>query len=338
VEDGQPALDLLGVDGHMRLVAALLLALVLAGCTGPTTPPTPSPTSSPTASASESAAPARPVKNGCHRLSYEQAVAPVVGGTDVSCQKKHTSQTYKIGRLSLVSAGHLVAVDSPSVQESVAASCTSLLGAHVGGSPEDLRLSMVQAVWFTPSVEEAAAGADWFRCDVVALATTGRLAALPRSSSGLVGSSSRFAMCGTAPPGAAAHRRVPCSAKHSWVAIATVALTGKSWPSAADASRQMESACRAAARDRADDPLDFTWSEERPSRDQWDAGQRYGLCWLARQLQTLTRVAVVAPQRVERGPQALHVYVDRRAGQKPSLRSWRGSRCQSLAILMWRSR
>lgn len=289
MEDRQPPLDLLGVDGHMRhvpaLVLSLLLAAVLVGCSDPT-PSSPSPSPSTPSDTSTDATPSptavavpRPVRNGCHLLSYAQALAPVAGGRDVGCRKRHTSQTYKIGRLSLVSEGHLLAVDSPSVQDAVASSCTSLLGAHVGGSPEDLRLSMVQAVWFTPSVEEAAAGADWFRCDVVALATTGRLAPLPRSSEGLVGSSDRFAMCGTASPDAASFERVPCSAKHTWVAVSSVPLTAKTYPSASAASEQMESACRAAARDRAEDPLDFTWSEERPSKDQWDAGQRYGICW-----------------------------------------------------------
>jgi hypothetical protein len=274
----------------MRLVLAVLLAAMLVGCSDPT-PPSPSPSSSPSSPSSPAtstdASPSptavavpRPVRNGCHLLSYAHAVAPVAGGSDVACRKRHTSQTYKIGRLSLVSDGHLLAVDSPSVQDAVAASCTSLLGAHVGGSPEDLRLSMVQAVWFTPYVEEAAAGADWFRCDVVALATTGRLAPLPRSAEGLVGSSDRFAMCGTASPDAASFERVPCSARHTWVAAASVPLTGKTYPSASAASEQMESACRAAARARAEDPLDFTWSEERPSRDQWGAGQRHGICWV----------------------------------------------------------
>lgn len=291
MEYRQPPLDLLGVDDDMRLVPGLALSLLLGamlvGCSDPT-PSSPSPSTTSTdattdastdASTSPTAPVPRPVKNGCHLLSYAEAVAPVAGGNDVPCRKRHTSQTYKIGRLSLVSEGHLLAVDSPSVQDAVASSCTALLGAHVGGSPEDLRLSMVQAVWFTPSVEDAAAGADWFRCDVVALATTGRLAPLPRSSAGLVGSSDRFAMCGTASPDAASFERVPCSAKHTWVAVASVPLTGTTYPSASAASEQMESACRTAARNRAEDPLDFTWSEERPSKDQWDAGQRYGTCW-----------------------------------------------------------
>lgn len=274
------------MNGRLLIVPILALALLLAGCSrgdGPAPAPSTSSAGSTFAStdaASPTAAAApRPVKNGCHRLSYEEAVAPVVGGTDASCGKPHTSQTYKIGRLALVSGGHLMAVDSPSVQATLASSCTSLLGKHVGGSPEDLRLSMVQAVWFTPSVEDAAAGADWFRCDVVALSTTGRLASLPPSSKGLLATSDRFAMCGTAPPDAASFERVACANQHSWVAVATVGLSGKSYPSASVARDQMESACRSAARARADDPLDFTWSEERPSEDQWNAGQRYGICW-----------------------------------------------------------
>lgn len=273
-----------------RLVALLatLLAVLLGGCSAGDRPAaTPSsssestPSDTPAAPAAQPTASAvpRPARNGCHRLTFAQAVAPAVSGTDVSCSAKHTSRTYKIGRLPLVSSGHLLAVDSPAVQSSVAATCTSLLGKHVGGTPEELRLSMVQAVWFTPTVAEAATGADWFRCDVVALATAGRLALLPRSSKGIVGSSDRFAMCGTASPDAASFKRVPCSSAHSWVAVSTVPLAGKAYPSVAAASGQMESACRAAARSRADDPLDFTWSEERPSREQWDAGRRYGICW-----------------------------------------------------------
>ena len=268
----------------MRVVLGLLLAVLLVGCSDDPSSPEPSSSASSSSAAEPSAVavavPKRPRKFGCHRLSYEQAVAPVVGGTDVPCAKKHTSQTYKTGRLPLLADGHLVAVDSPSVQGAVASSCTSLLGAHVGGSPEDLRLSMVQAVWFTPSVDEAAAGADWFRCDVLALAAPGRLASLPTSSKGLVGASDDFAMCGTASPDAASFQRVPCSAKHTWLAASSVDLTGDAYPSASAASEQMESACRSAARSRADDPLDFSWSQESPTEEQWQVGQRYGICWV----------------------------------------------------------
>lgn len=277
--------------GVAALLAALLLAApALTGCSGddntpePTAPSTSaSPSESAAASPSPSAvvSPERPDRAGCHLLSYDEAIAPVVAGTDVPCGQRHTAQTFKIGRLDLVSDGHLRAVDSPDVQADVARTCTSLLGDHVGGTVEDRRLSMVQAVWFTPSVEEAAAGADWFRCDVVALASAGELLPLPRTTRGLVASSDRFAMCSTAEPGTKAFERVPCGVgDHSWRAISTVDLPGSAYPSAAQAGSRMEPACRSDARAQAADSLDFTWSEERPTQAQWDAGQRYGVCWV----------------------------------------------------------
>ena len=279
------------VLGVPVLLAALLAPVALAGCTdspdasdSAASSPSASPSSPPSASSPSPTAvvsPERPTKDGCHRLTYDEAISPVVAGTDVPCRQEHTSQTYKIGRLDLVEDGHLLAVDSPDVQAEVARTCSSLLGDHVGGSVEDRRLSMVQAVWFSPSVEDAAAGADWFRCDVVVLATAGELLPLPRDSRGLVASSDRFAMCSTAEPGSAAFERVPCGVgSHAWRAVSTVDLPGSSYPTAARAGSRMESACRSAARAQADDPLDFTWSEERPTEAQWDAGQRYGICWV----------------------------------------------------------
>jgi hypothetical protein len=42
----------------------------------------------------------------------------------------------------------------------------------------------------------------------------------------------------------------------------------------------MGALCRDEARARSSDPLDLTWSEERPTRAQWGAGRRYGICWV----------------------------------------------------------
>jgi hypothetical protein len=42
---------------------------------------------------------------------------------------------------------------------------------------------------------------------------------------------------------------------------------------------RMDQVCRDVAADATDD-LDLVWSQESPTREQWDAGQRYGICWV----------------------------------------------------------
>lgn len=273
------------------LTGCLTAALVLTACT--TTPggtrdqagtPSPSESSTPTETVQpETVAPdpgPRPEVGECHDLSFGQAVAVVDRSEPVPCRRRHTAQTYFVGRLELETAsGHTRRVDSRAAQRQARTSCTSRLPRHLGLAPRELRLTMAQAVWFTPSPQRAEAGADWFRCDVVAVAAPRKLLQLPRRTKGW-GDAPVLAMCATAAPGTRAFRRVSCGADHAWRAVSTVDLTGKKLPRQPAIADRMESTCRDAALSRAGDPLDFTWSQESPTREQWDAGQRYGICWV----------------------------------------------------------
>lgn len=271
------------------LITCLVTALVLTGCSG--TPPEPAASPAPAESASATPTPTEtptvppdpgptPKVGQCHALSFRQAVA-VVGRTEpVACPRKHTAQTYFVGRLRLETpAGNTRRVDSDAAQRRARETCTSRLPRHLGVGPIELRLKMAQAVWFTPSPKHAEAGADWFRCDVVAVAAPRQLLTLPRQTKGW-GQAAVIAMCATAAPGTKAFRRVGCGAPHAWLAVATVDLAGKTLPSPAVITERMESTCREAARSRADDPLDFAWSQESPTKEQWKAGRRYGICWV----------------------------------------------------------
>ncbi len=269
------------------LVAVLVAGLLLAGCTGTTVEPTGSATSAEASSATPTATPTVPPDPGptpkvgqCHDLSFRQAVA-VVGRTEpVACRRKHTAQTYFVGRLRLETpAGRTRRVDSDAAQRQARDTCTSRLPRHLGVVPIELRLKMAQAVWFTPSPKHADAGARWFRCDVVAVAAPRQLLQLPPQTKGW-GETPAIAMCATAAPGTKAFRRVGCGAKHGWLAVATVDLTGKKLPPPAAITDRMESTCREAARSRAADPLDFSWSQESPTKEQWKSGQHYGICWV----------------------------------------------------------
>lgn len=265
------------------LAGCLAVAVLATGCTAaPSSPdqtPSPSESSSPSQTAPPDPGPT-PRVGECHDLSFRQAVA-VVGRTEpVTCRRPHTAQTYFVGRLRLKTpAGNARHVDSDAAQRQARTTCTARLPRHLGLPARELRLKMAQAVWFTPGPERAEAGADWFRCDVVAVASPRRLLELPRRTKGW-GDAPVVAMCATAAPGTKAFRRVGCGAKHSWQAVATVDLVGKQLPPRRVVAERMESTCRDAARARADDPLDFTWSQEGPTREQWDAGQRYGICWV----------------------------------------------------------
>ena len=272
-----------------RLAAALLAVLVLGGCTGsddpeaaPTPPAatTPSPTSTPT---SAQAAP-RPEGRACYRLTYPDAVAPTSTVPPSSCSRDHTSLTFFVGELDTLVDGHLLAVDSDRVQRQVARECPRRLGSFVGGTLEQRRLSMLRAVWFTPTVEESDAGANWFRCDVTAVAGEKELAPLTGRLSGTLGTPagrSRYAMCGTAEPGSVGFRRVICSRadQAQWRALRTVTFRPGDYPGEQRVRSAGEGPCEDAGRAAADDPLDFRWGYEWPRPEQWGNGQTYGICW-----------------------------------------------------------
>lgn len=264
------------------LVAAVLL---LGACTGGGDRPDDDPGSAPPSSAeptpTAAATPEQPVprRGQCRRLTWRAALAPTSAQRPVACRARHTAETFFVGRLAGAAADETVAVDSPAVQARAQRVCTRRLPRHLGVPPRDLRLRMAQVVWFTPSVADAEAGADWFRCDVVVVARDRRLLPLPRRTA-RAGGDAALGMCATAEPGTPRFRRVACALEHSWRAVATVDLPGRRLPTPGRVAELMEGQCRSAARERADDPLDFRWSEERPTREQWRAGRRYGICWV----------------------------------------------------------
>ena len=141
---------------------------------------------------------------------------------------------------------------------------------------------MIRPVWFTPSVRESDRGADWYRCDVVVVAGDKELAEPDASLEGALGDEAvrnRYAMCGTAAPDDEDFERVICSASHSWRAIQVVPYPAGKYPGEAAVKAPLESPCEDAGLDVAADPLDYQWGYEYPTREQWDMGQTWGLCW-----------------------------------------------------------
>lgn len=286
---GQPPLDLLGEDEEvaMRIFAALLVALALPGCspsgpsTSPTTPTTPTVAADPTT-------PAAPIVGSCYQLTVDQLTQPTNDSPVASCAGDHTAQTIYVGQLDAIAEGHLLGVDSTKLQQQVKDQCPKAFNDYVGGNAERRDLSRLRVVWFSPTVEQADAGAEWFRCDVIAFGQGDDLATLTkqvprealRSDKGLAS----YGLCGTNAPGSADFVRVLCNLPHAWKAVSTISLdTSKdnsgAYPGAAKVSTQGEDTCKEDARAAQNYALKFQYGWEWPTADQWENGQHYGICW-----------------------------------------------------------
>ena len=102
-----------------------------------------------------------------------------------------------------------------------------------------------------------------------------------------------YGMCGTAQPGTQEFSHVLCREDHSWKAISVLDLADKAtkgsirgrrgeggaYPGEAVVRNAGQTACDDAAREVADDALDYEWGYEWPTKAQWQAGQTYGRCW-----------------------------------------------------------
>lgn len=275
-------------------MAAVAAVVVVASCSaqqpgadpappGPATSGPSSASSTPTPTPPPTATPAsRPSARSCYRLDYDQAVAPTNDARPGICAGDHTAQTFAVDDLATVVGGHLLAVDSQQVQDQVARECPRRLPGFLGGRLQDVRLSMLRSVWFTPTVAESDAGADWYRCDVVAVTADDSLVQLSGRLRGVLASPQGrddYGMCGTAEPGTAAFTRVVCRSDHSWRAISTVDLPSGDYPGVGVVREAGQGPCQDAGRAVAADALDFRWGYEWPTREQWRAGETYGLCW-----------------------------------------------------------
>jgi hypothetical protein len=273
-----------------RLLAVLPLlgVLLLAGCTGDDDKPDAAPSSTAPTSHGKPAKPApRPRSGQCYKLSYDDALAPTASRKPVSCKGAHTGQTFFVGSLSTAVDGHLLAVDSRRVRAQIATQCPRRFASYVGGSTEERRLSMLATAWFSPTLQQSDRGQTWFRCDLLALDSPGHLARLTGDLRNVLDSSQgreRWARCATGKPGTKGSEHVLCSRNDAWRAVSTIdvpAVREGAWPGES-AAKAAGDQCEDEVRLEANDPLSFSWGYEWPTRKQWNAGQHFGYCWLAR--------------------------------------------------------
>jgi hypothetical protein len=271
--------------GQVGLVAFAGLALALSACSGsdssgsktePTpvlraTPTTESPSPTPTPP------PPPPSAHACYRIGYDTALAPTKAARPVLCRDPHTAVTFYVG-----SFNKRLRVDGNQVHRIESTVCPRRFAAFVGGTLEYRRLSLLRAVWFTPTAGQAARGAHWFQCVAIALAGEKQLAPLTVPVPGVLNRSEgrdHYALCGTAEPGTSGFEQRMCALSHSWRALRTVPFASGPYPGEDKVKAAGETPCQDAGRAVASDPLNYQWSYQWPTQAQWQAGQTWGVCW-----------------------------------------------------------
>lgn len=270
----------------MRIAPLLLAAALLAGTAACTeeAPEAAAPSTSPTAPPRATPAPTPPAY-GCYALSYAEALDATTDAKPVDCSKPHTVRTFHVGESDTVtSGGHLLAIDSDKVRDQLAEECPQRFAAYVGGSSEQRRLSMLSTTWFGPTLEQSDEGQSWFRCDLIALASEGKLARLGGKLGKVLDTAAgrdRWGRCATAKPGTKGAHQTLCSTNDAWRAVATVDVkpAAKGAFPGARAAADAGGSCEDRVRALASDKLSFSWGWTPPTKAQWKAGQRYGFCW-----------------------------------------------------------
>lgn len=268
-------------------LACLTMVFGLGACSddrGGDAGPTPSEQAASPGASEKPRPPRRPQVGDCHRLTPNQALAPTAPGKRrVKCSRKPTAVTFHVGRIKRKSDGSRLPVDSPKVQKQVARACPEQLQKHLGGTKDLLRRSLLTTVWFTPTIEQEEAGADWFRCDLVAPVSEQKLLVLQTPVKGLLDDPARrerYALCANGEPGKKSFARTTCREAHAWRAVRTVDIAGDTYPGVGSIKATMDQACTDAATEEAANPLKLRWSQEGPTRTQWKSGRRHGTCWI----------------------------------------------------------
>lgn len=155
----------------VALVATLLV--LLAGCSDDSSGTTAYVGDAATAPASSEPDPlaGAPSQGLCYEMTRSAAAAVTHEGPDVDCSEPHTSMTYHVGQFPSDSE-----VSDP---EAASRGCRQNLPGGVGLTAKETRSSILSYIWFEPSTEQWAAGARWYRCDVIADQGRGAFKQLP---------------------------------------------------------------------------------------------------------------------------------------------------------------
>lgn len=248
---------------------------------GPSDEPTQTPTEQPTGEPP-------PEDGACRLLTTQDIPPPTNDDPTVSCKRPHTSETIHVGHWPREVIDRARDVDDPALGRIVGTRCSRAFRRTVGGGLEQWSTSILSWAWFKPSQRDFAAGANWFRCDLIAgNQTTKRLEPLPRRVEGVLDGSipNRLRACWTRQfsdvPGANEGQLVSCSHPHVQraVGVTRIGSEDEPYPGVAAVKQRSSDRCRDQAGAYLGYPSSWRWGFTWPQRQQWVAGDRHTTCW-----------------------------------------------------------
>lgn len=261
---------------HLRILAVALLSgslLSLAACGED--PPTPKPEAAvmgPAVIQAEPTTPARspragaPTTGACYRLSAADLAASTNSSSPVTCTDPHNAMTMRVALFPTD-----LQVTEPEYAQRV---CARHLASTTGLSRSSVQGTVFAAHWFGPDAEQRAAGARWFRCDLVARTEQGTKR-LPRSSAPLFNGTApdEYVRCVQMRNGSTSDAvYVTCDRPHRYRWAGGFEAAGTRYPGADDLRTTVTQRCR---RFVGSGPFWYV----HPTKAAWRAGDRTVSCF-----------------------------------------------------------
>lgn len=224
-----------------------------------------------------------PDKGQCRDLVFADIGLFSDQSTKVSCGDVHTAYTFAVETLPREVAFDGVDIQNDAVQSAAAQSCGSIFPSFIGGDAPTRALARLTVTYFLPTQSDFDRGANWVRCDVVALQSAQALAPLPRDLQGILDDVTvlvKLGLCSDGDPGAPDSALVMCTEPHTSRALSAVRLGDDrtSYPGG-DMAKSTGMQCEEIIGDALRVNGGFTYVWTYPSPADWTAGQRFGYCW-----------------------------------------------------------
>lgn len=268
------------------LVGLLAVLVLLAGCSGTTPgagPTTPSHRTQ--VSTSTPPPPPAPAIDECRNLTYADISQYSNATATVPCSKAHTAYTFAVDSLPSAVSVAGASIGNKSIQHAASTGCNAAFQSFIGGTDETRELSRLTVTYFLPAQAGFDRGANWVRCDVVALLTPKSLAPLPAQLKDFLNGEHAlddYGLCSEGAPGADLSILVMCKERHQYRALTAIRLgaDGDAYPGATKAGTDGQQQCADFITARLGAAGGYTYAWTFPTATDWSSGQRYGYCWL----------------------------------------------------------